>query len=77
MRTTAWRRLDAQFWGVPQRRKRVYLVCDFRGGDAGQILFECESLERARKRQKEVPLILKIALLERIAEDWQKSQTAS
>lgn len=34
-------------------------------------------LERARKRQKEVPLILKIALLERIAEDWQKSQTAS
>lgn len=44
LRTTAWRRLDAQFWGVPQRRKRVYLVCDFRGGDAGQILFECESL---------------------------------
>lgn len=34
-------------------------------------------LQRAEKRQKEVPLILKIALLERIAEDWQKSQTAS
>ena len=44
LRTAAWRRLDAQFWGVPQRRKRVYLVCDFGGGDAGQILFECESL---------------------------------
>lgn len=31
-------------------------------------------MERARKRQKEVPLILKIALLERIAEDWQRNQ---
>ncbi|WP_251209460.1 DNA (cytosine-5-)-methyltransferase [Acetatifactor aquisgranensis] len=44
LHTTAWRRLDAQFWGVPQRRKRIYLVHDFGGGDAGQILFECESL---------------------------------
>ena len=41
---TAWRVLDAQFWGVPQRRKRIYLVADFRNGSAGQILFECESL---------------------------------
>lgn len=38
---TAWRLLDAQFWGVPQRRKRIYLVNDFGNGRAGQILFEC------------------------------------
>lgn len=41
---TAWRLLDAQFWGVPQRRKRIYLVSDFGNGRAGQILFECESV---------------------------------
>lgn len=41
---TAWRMLDAQFWGVPQRRKRIYLVNDFGNGRAGQILFECESV---------------------------------
>ena len=36
----AWRLLDAQFWGVPQRRKRIFLVADFGGQCAGQILFE-------------------------------------
>lgn len=36
----AWRILDAQFWGVPQRRRRIYLVVDFAGGRAGKILFE-------------------------------------
>lgn len=40
----AWRMLDAQYWGVPQRRSRVYLVADFRGRRAGKILFERESL---------------------------------
>ncbi len=40
----AWRTLDAQFWGVPQRRKRIYLVADFTGGCAGKILFESESM---------------------------------
>lgn len=40
----AWRVLDAQYWGVPQRRKRIYLVADFAGGRAGEILFERESL---------------------------------
>lgn len=39
----AWRVLDAQYWGVPQRRKRIYLVADFEGGRAGKILFERES----------------------------------
>ncbi len=40
----AWRVLDAQFWGVPQRRKRIYLVADFAGGSAGKILFESEGV---------------------------------
>lgn len=42
--SVAWRQLDAQYWGVPQRRKRIYLVADFAGGRAGKILFERESL---------------------------------
>ena len=40
----AWRTLDAQYWGVPQRRRRIFLVMDFGGGRAGKILFERESL---------------------------------
>ena len=42
--SVAWRTLDAQYWGVPQRRKRIYLVADFAGGRAGEILFEREGL---------------------------------
>ena len=41
----AWRQLDAQYWGVPQRRKRIALVVDFAGQRAGEILFEYESLQ--------------------------------
>ncbi len=40
----AWRVLDAQHWGVPQRRKRIYLVADFADECAGKILFESEGL---------------------------------
>lgn len=40
----AWRTLDAQYWGVPQRRKRIYLVADFDDQCAGKILFESEGL---------------------------------
>lgn len=40
----AWRVLDAQYWGVPQRRKRIYLVTDFDGECAGKVLFESEGL---------------------------------
>ena len=40
----AWRVLDAQFWGVPQRRKRIYLVADFTGGCAGKVLFESDGV---------------------------------
>lgn len=43
----AWRVLDAQYWGVPQRRKRIFLVADFAadGRCAGEILFECEGVQ--------------------------------
>ncbi len=40
----AWRCLDAQYWGVPQRRKRIFLVADFGGTSAPQILFDQESM---------------------------------
>lgn len=40
----AWRQFDSQYWGVPQRRKRIALVVDFAGRRAGEILFERESL---------------------------------
>ena len=36
----AWRVCDAQFFGVPQRRKRIFLVSDFRDRRAAKILFE-------------------------------------
>ena len=42
----AWRVLDAQYWGVPQRRKRIFLVADFGGQRAGEILFKPESVCR-------------------------------
>ena len=40
----AWRVVDACLWGVPQRRKRIYLVADFAAGSAGKILFESEGV---------------------------------
>jgi len=42
----AWRVLDAQYWGVPQRRRRIFLVADFGGQCAGEILFEREGSNR-------------------------------
>ena len=42
----AWRVFDAQFWGVPQRRKRIALVCDFGGLTAPEILFERKGVPR-------------------------------
>lgn len=44
--SVAWRVLDAKYWGVPQRRKRIYLVADFGGQRAGEILFKREGLLR-------------------------------
>lgn len=42
--SVAYRLLDAQFWGVPQRRARIFLVADFAGERAGNILFKSEGL---------------------------------
>jgi DNA (cytosine-5)-methyltransferase 1 len=44
--SVAWRTLDAQYWGVPQRRRRIFLVADFAGRCAGEILFDSKSLQR-------------------------------
>ena len=38
----AWRVHDAQYWGVPQRRKRICLLADFNGDTAGRLLFDLE-----------------------------------
>ena len=43
--SVAWRVHDAQFWGVPQRRRRIALVADFAGECAAEILFERDSLQ--------------------------------
>ena len=55
----AWRVHDAQFWGVPQRRKRIALVADFGGSSAPEILFERKSvsghLEPRREERKTAP----------------------
>lgn len=52
----AWRQYDAQFWGVPQRRKRIYLIADFGSERAGEILFEPEGVrwdsETSRKARE-------------------------
>lgn len=42
--SVAYRTLDAQYWGVPQRRRRIYLVGDLTGQCAGRVLFESEGL---------------------------------
>ena len=44
--SVAYRVLDAQWWGVPQRRKRIYLVADFAGASAPKVLFESEGVSR-------------------------------
>ncbi len=49
----AWRTLDAQYWGVPQRRKRIFLVADFAGHSAGEILFEPQSVPRDSSESRE------------------------
>ena len=47
--SVAWRVFDAQFWGVPQRRKRIALVADFGGMSAPEILFERQGVSRDTK----------------------------
>lgn len=51
--SVAWRVFDAQFWGVPQRRRRIALVADFGGNAAPEILFERKSLSGDTESGKE------------------------
>ena len=50
--SVAWRTLDAQHWGVPQRRRRIWLVADFGGESAPEILFKREGLRRNFKESR-------------------------
>ena len=56
--SVAWRVLDAQFWGVPQRRRRIAFVADFGGLSAPEVLFVRKSvsgdLEPGEQKRKEV-----------------------
>ena len=49
----AWRCLDAQFWGVAQRRKRIYLIADFAGMTAPKILFDLLNSSNGTERTPE------------------------
>ena len=57
--SVAWRVLDAQFWGVPQRRRRIALVADFGGQSAQEILFVSKSVsghtDKGNPQRKEAP----------------------
>ncbi len=44
--SVAWRTFNAQYWGTPQRRRRILLVADFTAGSASEILFDTQSLPR-------------------------------
>ena len=50
----AYRTLDSQYWGVPQRRRRIYACIDLRGECAGEVLFEREGL-RGYSSQSRTP----------------------
>ena len=53
-RNAAWRVLDAQYFGLAQRRKRVFVVaCPRNGADPREILFECEGVPRHSPPRRE------------------------
>ena len=49
----AWRVLDAKYFGVPQRRRRIFLIADLDGGSSSKILFEQKSLSRHTKKSQQ------------------------
>lgn len=64
--SVAWRTLDAQYWGVPQHRERIFLVADFTGGVPERFYLSQKAclgiLRRASERGKKLPEILRISL---------------
>lgn len=67
--SVAWRVFDAQFWGVPQRRRRIALVADFGGLAAPEILFERESVSGDSEKSR--------AARKRAATDFEKRTEAT
>ena len=51
--SVAWRLHDAQYWGVPQRRKRLALLADFNGLTAGEILFDPQYRREAESTESD------------------------
>lgn len=60
----AWRTLDAKFWGVPQRRRRIFLVVDYTKGRTEEILFKPESVPGDIEQSQEKNVILDIRLMQ-------------
>ena len=77
--SVAWRVLDAQVWGVPQRRRRIALVADLEAQPLPKYYLSpkaCQGvLRRAERRGKELPPILKAALERQSASTICKDQT--
>ena len=71
--SVAYRTLDAQHFGLAQRRKRLFLVADFAGQSAGKVLLSPKAclgiLRRASVRGKELPPVLKAALERRAVQE--------
>lgn len=69
----AWRTMDAQYWGVPQRRNRIALVVDFAGGVHQKYFLSrkaCEGiLRRSEEHGRKLPPILEKALLAQCRSD--------
>lgn len=51
----AWRIVDSKFWGVPQSRNRIFLVCDFDGHNAGKILFDPSRMPAVAENDPQSP----------------------
>ena len=76
----AWRLHDAQFWGVPQRRKRIALVADFGGESAPEILFERQGMsgdpEESRAEKEGTSTTFEGNIGEAVGCAWDGSQTS-
>jgi DNA (cytosine-5)-methyltransferase 1 len=74
----AWRVHDAQFWGVPQRRKRIALVADFSGGVLQKYFLSAKAcqgiLRRAKTRGKQLPEILYKTLMKQAGVSVSKNE---